>query len=173
MGGNFRKAPDPGLRFPGGSAARRARAKKARAPWAVALWRVPGSGLRRCLPLSGGREVADSVLRRKPYSALSRARRARPGPTMAANVSVSWSAGHTQASRSSGPSSRGRVAAPCRVVPPVHSPASLPHPCPRLPAAVPSVLLSPARLLGPRGVGDRASGPWLRLGGPLVRGASP
>lgn len=42
----------------------------------------------------------------------------RPGPTMAANVSVSWSAGHTQASRSSGPSPRGRVAAPCRVVPP-------------------------------------------------------
>lgn len=80
MGGNFRKAPDPGLRFPGGSAARRARAKNARAPWAVALGRVPGSGLRRCLPLSGGREVADSVLRRKPCSALSRARRAATGP---------------------------------------------------------------------------------------------
>lgn len=80
MGGNFRNAPDPGLRFPGGSAARRARAKKARAPWAAALWRVPGPGLRRCLPLSGGREVADSVLRRKPYSALGRARRAATGP---------------------------------------------------------------------------------------------
>lgn len=77
MGYNFQKAPDPGLRFPGGSAARRARAKKAWPSWAVALWRVRGSGF---APLAAALGRARGRGLSKPYSALSRARRAATGP---------------------------------------------------------------------------------------------
>lgn len=102
---------------------------------------------------------------RKPYSALSRARRAATGPHHGRErecLLVRRPHPGLPVLRPPLPAAVWRL--PARRSPPSSPPASLLHPCPRLPAAVPSVLLSPARLLGSRGVGDRASGPWLRLG---------
>ena len=166
MGYNFLKAPDPGLRFPGGSAARRARAKKAWASWAVALWRVRGSGF---APLSAalwrGERSRTQCCGRKPCSALSRARRAATGPHHGRERECLLARRpHPGLPVLRPPLPAAVWRPPARRSPQSSLPASLSHPCPRLPAAVPSVLLSPARLLGFRGVGDRASGPWLRLG---------
>lgn len=166
VGCNFRKAPD----YVSQEAVRHGEREPSKPglPGRSLCGASRALGLRRCLPLSGGREVADSVLRRKP----ERGGR-RPGPTMAANVSVSWPAGHTQASRSSGPlfprACRGPLPGgplrPLARLPP--TPVSAPSGSCAVCLAQPCPTPWAPRCWGP------GLWPVAPARGPLVRGASP
>ena len=173
MGCNFRKAPER-TTFPRRQCGTASGSQKSLGFLGGSSVACPGlwAGAAVCCSSAGERSRTQCCWR-KPYSTLSRARRAATGPHHGRDREcILVRRPHPGLAVLRPPRPAGVSRPPARWSPPSSPPASLSRPCPRLPAAVPSVLLSVGRLLRSRGVGDRASGPWLRLG-VLWRGAPP